>query len=39
MGPMEKPNLQILSTVHEDEPQVNGIDQIFNKIVETNFPN
>lgn len=34
---MEKLTFQIIDTVDEGESQVNGIDQIFNKIIEENL--
>lgn len=38
MDTMKKPNFEIIGTVDEEEFQVNGIDQIFSKITEENFP-
>ena len=38
VGYNQKLNLQIIGKKEGNEYQVNGIDQIFNKIIEQNFP-
>ena len=35
---IRRPNLQIIGIEEGEESQVYGLDQIFNKIIEENFP-
>ena len=35
---IRRPNLQIIGIEEGEESQVNGLDQIFNKIIEETFP-